>query len=142
MRFRFRNDALAENGFVKTPQQRPSAVTLRDVFSLTIAFAILFAVAKWLPTAYSFWSRVHSWFFLRFLISVVAIPSLLAFWTAMGRSSWVARWGLTAVLIIGNEILSMTITNNTVPWQSVLFAVVPTLFCFYAYRLRGWRLGR
>lgn len=72
----------------------------------------------------------------------IAIPSLLAFWTTIGRSSWIARWGICMGLFIGSEILFMTMTMHTVPWLTMLFAVVPTLFCFYAYRLRGWRLGR
>lgn len=140
LRFQFQNDAIAENGFVKTPQHHLSTVTLRDVFSLTIAFAFLFAVARWLLVAN--WDQASLWLSISFFTSVIAIPSLLAFWTAMGRSSWIVRWGLWAILIIGSEILFIAITENTVPWQLVLSAVVPTLFCFYAYRLRGWRLGR
>jgi hypothetical protein len=140
LRFRFLNDLALEEDIGNLQQHRWSAFALRDVFSLTMAFALLFAVARLLPAAD--WSQARLWGQISMFAMAIGIPSLLAFWTAIGRGSWIARWGSCMGLIIGSEVLSMTMTKHTVPWLPILSAVVPTLFCFYAYRLRGWRLGR
>ncbi len=140
MQFRFQNDLTVKTDTGKTRRHRTSAVALRDVFSLTMAFALLFAVVRWLPAAD--WSQAFLFWEINMFAIAIAISRLLAFWTALSRASWFARWGIWAALIIGSEILSMTITKHTIPWVIILSAVVPTLFCFYAYRLRGWRLGR
>ena len=140
LRFRFQNDLALEKDIGKTHQQRSSAFALRDVFSLTMVFALLFAVARLLPAAD--WSQARFWGQISMFAIAIGFPSLLAFWTAISRSSWVARWGSCMGLFIGSVILYVTITKNTVPWQPIVSAVVSTLFCFYAYRLRGWRLGR
>lgn len=140
LRFRFQNELAVEKAQEKTRQHRSSAVALRDVFSLTMVFALFFAVVRWLPAAN--WSQARLVLEISIFTIAIAIPCLLAFYTALGRDSWKARWGIWAAIIIVSEILCMALSKQNVPWMTILTAVVPTLFCFYAYRLRGWRLGR
>ena len=105
-----------------------------------MVFALLFAVARWLPAAD--WSQASQWLYISILVGFLAILNLFAFWTAIGRSTWIARWGFWIIVIVGNETLSRNITLHTVPWDLTLSTVIATLFCFYAYRLRGWRLQK
>ncbi len=75
-------------------------------------------------------------------IEVIAVPSLFAMWTALSRRSWVSRWGIWTIAIIGHETLATGITGDVFPRELSQSAIITTLFCFYAYRLRGWRLSR
>ena len=140
LRFRFQNDLTVEMEPGKTQKHRSSAFALRDVFSLTMIFALLFAVVRWLPAAN--WSQARLVLEISLFAIAIVISSLLAFYTAVGRDSWKKRWGIWAAIIIGSEIACMALSKQNVPWLTILSAVVPTFFCFYAYRLRGWRLGR
>ena len=140
LRLRFQNEAVSDDRLEKTIHHHSSAFALRDLFLLTMVFALLFAVARWLPAAD--WSQASQWLYISILVGFLAIPNLFAFWTAIGRSTWIARWGFWIIVIVGNETLSRNITMHTVPWDLTLSTVIATLFCFYAYRLRGWRLQK
>jgi hypothetical protein len=102
----------------------------------------LFVVIKWLLAAN--WDQASSGFWptIRLLVGSIAISALLAFWTAIGKGAWLIRLILLLALVVGAETLHRKTGLYTIPWELAQTAMVATLFCFYAYRLRGWSLQR
>ena len=66
----------------------------------------------------------------------------VVFWTAIGKGAWLIRLVLLLALVVGAETLHRKTGLYTIPWELAQTAMVATLFCFYAYRLRGWSLQR
>ena len=125
---------------VHTPKSNASILALRDLFSLTIVFALLFTVARWMPAVNWLKATPSNWRGLLMLVSMIAVPSLVAMWTATSRRMWLVRWGVLLMLIVGYEILAASLAWGVFRRELFLSAAISTLFCFYAYRLRGWRL--
>ena len=127
---------------VVSMKPRASMFALRDLFLLTIVFALLFMVARWMPAVNWLTTTPSNWRGLLMIVSAIAVPSLVAMWTATSRRSWPARWGVLLIVIVGYEILAASLACGVFRRELVLSSAVATLFGFYAYRLRGWRLER
>jgi hypothetical protein len=125
-----------------TPKPKASMFALRDLFSLTLVFAFLFTFARWMPAVNWLKATPSSWRILLMLVGMIAVPSLVAMWTATSRRSWLVRWGVLLIVLVGYEILAASLAWGVFRRELALSAAIATLFGFYAYRLRGWRLER
>ena len=141
-RFRLEKEPICNEALDNAMKNRGSPVALRDLFLLTIVFAILFSIIRWMPNVNWRNLETHELISVSLLVCMIAVPSLFAFWTAFSSRSWVSRWGIWVIAIIGHETLATGITGDVFPRELSQSAIVATLFCFYAYRLRGWRLSR
>jgi hypothetical protein len=99
-------------------------------------------VARWMPAVNWLAARPSDWRSLLMLVSMVAVPSLVAMWTATSRRWWPIRWVALLFVIVGYEILAASLAWGVLRRELVLCAALATLFCFFAYRLRGWRIDR
>ncbi len=133
LRFRLETDRTPERAMNSVSKQESAAFALRDLFLLTIVFAFLFSILRWLPALS--WNQLGTrvWILPVILSGWTASVSLFAMWVAFSRRSWKLR--LTVLLIVAISFATLApgrITSYT--------PFVATLFGFYAYRLRGWRL--
>lgn len=124
-----------------TTKPKSSMLALRDLFTLTIVFALLFTIARWMPAVQWLKATPSDWKSLLMFASMIALPSLLAMWTATSCRGWSIRWGVWLVAAIAYEILAANVAWGVFRRELVLSSATATLFCFYAYRLRGWRLN-
>ncbi len=118
------------------PKDQSQSIALRDLFWMTIVFALLFSILRWIPAPS--WNRIgmREWQFLGILAGWIAGAGLFAIWVALSQSSWKRRWGVALLVTIGFGTLAPGVLGNSLP------TFLTTLFGFYAYRLRGWRISR
>lgn len=141
-RFRLEKEPICNEALDSAMKNSGSTIALQDLFLLTIVFAILFSLIRWMPNVNWRNLEAHELISVSLLVCMIAVPSLFACWTALSRRSWVSRWGIWVIAIIGHETLAIGIAGDVFPRELSPSAIVATLFCFYAYRLRGWRLSR
>ncbi len=132
-RFLLETDRNPERAMNSVSKKESAAFALRDLFLLTIVFAFLFSILRWIPALS--WNRMgaRDWILPVILSGWTASVSLFAMWVAFSRRSWKLR--LTVMFIVAISLATLApgrITSYT--------PFVATFFGFYAYRLRGWRL--
>ena len=138
--FQMEKESQRDASIVQWPEQRAPAVALRDLFLLTTVFAMLFTIARWMPAIDWVKARPRDWKSLTILVCQIAIPSLLAMWTATNSRSLVMRLGIWLIAIVIYEALAANVPSGIFRRELPLSTTLATLFCFYSYRLRGWRL--
>ena len=119
-----------------------TAFSLRDLFVLTIVSACLFTVVRWLPAINWLQARPSDWKGITLLVGTIATASLIAMWIANQLRSWAVRSGVWLLVVLTFESLSMFDASGVFRRELLWSAAIASLFCFQAYRLRGWQFGR
>ena len=122
---------------------KSQSIALRDLFCLTIVFAFLFSIFRLFPSFSWNVITMQDWIITCIIVAWVAGASLFAMWVGFSQRSWKLRWGVA--LVVGVGLLAVLTALAWGPPFSALVsypAFLTTLFGFYAYRLRGWRLVR
>ena len=141
-RYRIEPDVVApERLLPDCPKNQTQSIALRDLFLLTIVFAILFSIFRLLPS--------FNWNYIKMregiLICILAVwasgAGLFAMWVALSRSSWKLRWGIVLAFWIVIDLLVPLVLGRAIPTEILHPTFITTLFGFSAYRLRGWRLS-
>jgi len=117
---------------------------LRDLFWLTAAIAIFFAVARFVPLKqFDFRSMNH----LTVLVASLTVTALGGTWSALGSRSWWARLACLLVLIGGVSMFNPGLFPRGPSWEVWLGGVrtysALAIFAFGSlliFRVRGWRL--
>ena len=140
-RFRLELNGCAEQVLMGASKDKSQSISLRDLFCLTFVFAVLFSIYRLLPVASWNLINMRDRFFLCIIVGWVAGASLFGMWVALSGRSWHLRWGIALVVGIGCVILTMGLLGNGFT-TVISYPFFATLFGFYVYRLRGWRLKR
>lgn len=142
LRFRIQREDISNPVSHETTKCQPQSVSLRDMFSLTIVFAFLFAVFRWLPVFRWVTLSPPEWTMICAVVIWNAGSSLFAMWVALSGRSGKLRWGIVLVAWIALVFLGTRLLGGILTPEFVLTPFFSTLIGFYAYRLRGWRLSR
>jgi hypothetical protein len=140
-RFRLESNGCVEQVLKGASKDKSQSISLRDLFCLTIVFAFLFSIFRLLPAASWNLINMRDRIFLCIVVGWIAGASLFGMWVALSARSWQLRWGIALVVGIGYVLLNTRTRGNGFPTE-IFYAFFATLFGFYAYRLRGWRLKR
>ena len=141
-RFRIGSNRNADpllNGAAKN--ESPS-IALRDLFCLTIVFAFLFSIFRLFPSFGWNAIKMQEWIAICLIVAWVAGASLFAMWVGFSKRSWKLRWGIALAVGIAFDVSVALASGSLLPAELSYSAFLATLFGFYAYRLRGWRLSR
>jgi len=141
-RYRLELDVAPEPLLSDGTKSQTHSIALRDLFCLTIVFAILFSIFR-LPPGFN-WNviKIREGILICLLAGWTAGASLFAMWVALSRCSWKWRGGIVLAVWIVLDALAPLIFGRAIPTENLHPAFITTLFGFSAYRLRGWRLCR
>ena len=141
-RFRFESNRSDEQLLKGATENELQSIALRDLFCLTIVFAFLFSIFRLFPSFGWDAIKMRDWIVICIIIGWVAGASLFAMWVGFSQRSWKLRWGIALAVDIGLAVLIAIAGGDLYSAELSYSAFLTTLFGFYAYRLRGWRLIR
>jgi hypothetical protein len=141
-RFRLESKRSAEPLLKGAAKNNLQSIALRDLFCLTIVFAFLFSIFRLIPSFGWDAIKMRDWIAICILVAWIAGASLLAMWVGFSQRSWKLRWGIALAVVIGFDVSIAIASGSLFPAELTYSAFLATLFGFYAYRLRGWRLTR
>lgn len=128
-------------------------VPMLDLLLLMTVLATIFAIARWTPPISTIKLRTVLELFA--LACGIAVVGMVALWSALSERWFLVRWTVLIVVIgmmtllafCGPNVASGWSAFSKPNWQFIgwmfrfsLATGASTLFSFYAYRLRGWRL--
>ncbi len=142
LRFRMERDVDPKPLQEEPVQHQSQTITLRDLFGWTITIACLFSIFRSVPDFGWNANDWRNWNRICMMDVWIAGPSLFAMWVALSSRSWKMRWGIALIAVLGFVVMATYLIGDKSLTTVPLPTVPATLFGFYAYRLRGWRLTR
>jgi hypothetical protein len=121
-------------------KNQSQTITLRDLFCWTITFAFLFSIFRSVPNFGWNANDSRNWVRICMMDGCIAGAGLFAMWVALSPRSWKLRWSIALIGLLGFVVMASYLFGDKFPTKVSFSTFLASVFGFYAYRLRGWRL--